>query len=83
VDELKIEVLIFLLFVLVYLMLNFYLLSYKKKYNLIVAIHATGYLNKYNIYIPKKKFLPLILIAQQYMHPIFLYKLNMVKPNIS
>jgi hypothetical protein len=53
-----------------------------KKYNLKVAIHATGTLNQYNIYIPKNNLPILIPLIEPYMHPIFLYKLNLTIPNM-
>lgn len=54
----------------------------EKKYNLNLAIHSTGAIDQYNIYFPKKNLPTLIPIVLPYMHPYFLYKLNMVKPNI-
>lgn len=52
------------------------------KYNLSVAIHSAGAIDQYNIYIPKKNLPILIPLVLPHMHPYFLYKLNMVKPNI-
>jgi hypothetical protein len=54
----------------------------KKKYNLEIAIHSTGAIDQYNIYFPKKNLPILIPLVSPHMHPYFLYKLNMVKPNI-
>jgi len=63
----------------------------EKKYGLSVAIHSCspprrggekGVLNQYNIYIPKKNLPILIPIVEPHMHPYFLYKLNLVKPNL-
>jgi hypothetical protein len=54
----------------------------EKKYNLKVAIHSAGGINQYNIYIPKKNMPILVPLVSPYMHPYFLYKLNMVKPNV-
>ena len=54
----------------------------EKKYKLQTSIHFTGSLNQYNIYIPKKNLSVLMPIVKPYMHPIFFYKLNMVKPNL-
>ena len=55
----------------------------EKNYSLNVAIHSAGSFNQYNIYLPKKNLPVLIPLISLYMHPYFLYKLNMVKPNIS
>ena len=55
----------------------------ENKYNLKLAIHSAGAIDQYNIYIPKKNMPILIPLVLPYMHPYFLYKLNMVKPNIS
>lgn len=55
----------------------------EKKYNLSIAIHSAGAIDQYNIYFPKKNLPVLIPLVLPYMHPYFLYKLNMVKPNIS
>jgi hypothetical protein len=52
------------------------------KYGLKVAIHSTGSLNQYNIYIPKSNLPILIPIVLPHMHAKFLYKLNMVKSNL-
>jgi hypothetical protein len=54
----------------------------ERKYNLKVAIHSAGAIDQYNIYIPKKNLPILIPLVLPYMHPYFLYKLNMVRPNI-
>ena len=48
------------------------------KYELKLAIHSAGYINQYNIYIPKSNFPKLIPIVLPHMHPYFLYKLDMV-----
>jgi ubiquinol-cytochrome c reductase cytochrome b subunit len=53
------------------------------KYKLKLAIHSAGSLNQYNIYIPKSNLPVLIPLVSPYLHPYFLYKLNMVKPNLS
>ena len=55
----------------------------EKKYDLSVAIHSAGAIDQYNIYFPKKNLPVLIPLVLPYMHPYFLYKLNMVKPSIS
>ena len=52
------------------------------KYKLKLAIHSAGYLNQYNIYIPKSNLPILIPLVSPYLHPYFLYKLNMVKTNL-
>jgi len=52
------------------------------KYKLKLAIHSAGSLNQYNIYIPKSNLLILIPLILPYLHPYFLYKLNMVKANL-
>jgi hypothetical protein len=52
------------------------------KYDLSIAIHSAGALDQYNIYLPKKNLPILIPIVLPYMHPIFLYKLNLMKPNL-
>ena len=52
------------------------------KYGLKVAIHSTGSLNQYNIYLPKSNLPVLIPIVLPYMHAKFLYKLDMVKSNL-
>jgi hypothetical protein len=54
----------------------------KKKYNLSVAIHSAGAIDQYNIYLPKKNLAMLVPLISPYMHPYFLYKLGMVRPNI-
>lgn len=54
----------------------------EKKYNLKLAIHSAGFLNQYNIYIPKSNLPILIPLVLPYLHPYFLYKLNMVKANL-
>jgi len=53
------------------------------KYGLKVTIHSAGALNQYNIYIPKSNLPILIPIILPHIHPIFLYKLNMVKSNLT
>lgn len=53
------------------------------KYNISLAIHSTGKINQYNIYIPKKNLPVLIPVVLPHMHPYFLYKLNMVRSNLS
>ena len=50
----------------------------ENKYKLKVAIHSAGAINQYNIYLPKSNLPVLIPIIKPYMHPIFLYKLNIV-----
>lgn len=55
----------------------------KNKYKLTLAIHSAGALNQYNIYIPKSNLPVLIPLVSPHLHPYFLYKLNMVKPNLS
>jgi Cytochrome c oxidase subunit III/LAGLIDADG DNA endonuclease family len=55
----------------------------EKKYNLSIAIHSAGAIDQYNIYLPKKNLPVLIPLVSPYMHPYFLYKLDMVRPNIS
>lgn len=52
------------------------------KYKLKVGIHSAGSLNQYNIYIPKSNLPILIPIVLPHMHPYFLYKLNLIKPNL-
>ena len=52
------------------------------KYNISLAMHSTGKANQYNIYIPKKNLPVLVPVLLPHMHPYFLYKLNMVRPNI-
>lgn len=54
----------------------------ESKYGLKVSIHSSGALNQYNIYLPKSNLPVLIPIVLAHMHPIFLYKLNMVKANL-
>ena len=54
----------------------------ERKYKLKLAIHSAGAIDQYNIYIPKKNLPILIPLVLPYMHPYFLYKLNMVKPYI-
>lgn len=51
------------------------------KYKLKLAIHSAGSLNQYNIYIPKSNLPILIPLIIPYLHPYFLYKLNMIKAN--
>lgn len=53
------------------------------RYKLKLAIHSAGSLNQYNIYIPKVNLPILIPLISPYLHPYFLYKLNMVKINLS
>jgi hypothetical protein len=55
---------------------------FEKKYNLSIAIHSAGAIDQYNIYLPKKNLPILIPLVLPFMHPYFLYKLNMLKPNI-
>jgi heme/copper-type cytochrome/quinol oxidase subunit 3 len=55
----------------------------ERKYNLKTAIYSAGGIDQYNIYFPKKNLPILVPLVLPYMHPYFLYKLNMVKPNIS
>jgi len=55
----------------------------ERKYNLNTAIHSAGGIDQYNLYFPKKNLPILVPLVLPYMHPYFLYKLNMVKPNIS
>jgi hypothetical protein len=50
----------------------------ENKYKLKVAIHATGVLNQYNIYIPKSNMSVLKPLVLPYLHPYFLYKLDMI-----
>jgi hypothetical protein len=52
----------------------------ENKYKLKVAIHATGVLNQYNIYIPKSNMSVLKPLVLPYLHPYFLYKLDMIVP---
>jgi hypothetical protein len=52
------------------------------KYKLKLAIHSAGSLNQNNIYIPKSNLPILIPLVSPYLHPYFLYKLNMVKTNL-
>ena len=52
------------------------------KYNISLAMHSTGNINQYSIYIPKKNLPILIPVILPHMHPYFLYKLNMVRPNL-
>lgn len=54
----------------------------EKKYGLKVAIHSAGATNQYYIYLPKSNLPILIPLIEAHMHPIFLYKLNLTKPNI-
>jgi ubiquinol-cytochrome c reductase cytochrome b subunit len=54
----------------------------KTKYEFKLAIHSAGSLDQYNIYIPKSNLPVLIPLVLPHMHPYFLYKLNMVKPNL-
>lgn len=54
----------------------------EKKYGLSVAVHSAGVLNQYIIYLPKKNLPLLVPIVQPHMHPLFLYKLNLVKPGL-
>lgn len=54
----------------------------ENKYKLKLAIHSAGSLNQYNIYIPKSNLPILIPLVSSYIHPYFLYKLNVVKANI-
>lgn len=51
----------------------------ENKYNLKLAIHSAGSLDQYNIYIPKSNLPILIPLIMPYMHPYFLYKLNIHK----
>lgn len=55
------------------------------KYNMITATRRTDSSNQYNIYvyIPNKNLHILVPIVLPYMHPYFLYKLNMLKPNLA
>ena len=53
----------------------------EKKYDLKISIHSAGAIDQYNIYFPKKNLPILIPLVLPYMHPFFLYKLNMVRPN--
>ena len=52
------------------------------KYKLKLAIHSAGSLNQYNIYIPKSNLFILKPLVMPYLHPYFLYKLDMVKANL-
>ena len=52
------------------------------KYNMNLAMHSTGKIDQYLIYIPKKNLPVLIPVILPHMHPYFLYKLNMVKANM-
>lgn len=54
----------------------------EKKYGLKVAIHSAGATNQYIIYLPKSNLPILIPLIEPHMHPLFLYKLNLVKPNL-
>ena len=54
----------------------------ESKYNISLAPVSAGNINQYYIYIAKKNFPVLIPIIIPYMHPYFLYKLNMVKPSM-
>ena len=54
----------------------------ENKYKLNLAIHSTGAVNQYNIYIPKSNLPVLIPLISPYLHPYFLYKLGLVKPKI-
>jgi hypothetical protein len=50
----------------------------ENKYNLNLSIHSAGAINQYNIYIPKSNLPVLIPLVSPYIHPYFLYKLNLV-----
>ena len=52
------------------------------EYNMNLAIHSTGKIGIYLIYIAKKNLPVLIPAILPHMHPYFLYKLNMVKANL-
>jgi LAGLIDADG DNA endonuclease family len=54
----------------------------EKKYGFKLSIVSAGAINQYNIYIPKVNLPILIPIVLPHMHPYFLYKLNMIKPNL-
>lgn len=51
------------------------------KYKLKTAIHSAGSLDQYNIYIPKSNLPILIPLIKPYLHPYFLYKLNLCASN--
>ena len=48
----------------------------KSKYNLNTAIHKTGQVNQYNIFIPKSSLDDLIKIVKPHFHPTMFYKIS-------